>query len=180
MPRFATLAAACLALLALNAGPRSLPAGAQDLTPRPLPLPGGASRESNPASAAVQFVGPRQVTLPSRRAALLELHFQVVDGMHINSHAPLQKSLIPTRLAVVEEPGIRVTAVDFPPGAGYSLALFPKDKLSVYSGNFALRAHVNVQPGEHLLQAGLHYQACDVNSCQPPQTLAVEIGILAR
>ncbi len=179
MLRIAALAAFCLALLGLSVGPRALPAAAQDLTPKPLPLPGGGARPSNPA-AAVQFMGPRQVTVPAGRAALLQLHFRVADGMHINSHAPLQKSLIPTRLAVVEDTGIRVTAVDFPPGAGYSLAMFPKDKLSVYSGEFALRAHLNVPPGEHLLEAGLHYQACDVNSCQPPQTLPVEIGILAK
>ena len=148
---------------------------AQVLKDQPLPLPDGADR-----GAAVQFLDPQQVTLPARHTAQIDLHFRVADGLHINSHAPLEKSLIPARLAVVEEPGLNVTAVDFPPGTEYALQLAPREKLSVYTGEFILHAHVTAQPGQHLLNGALRYQACDSNACMPPHTIPVSVTVIAQ
>ncbi len=138
---------------------------------RPLPLPG---------ADAVQFVSPVQVTVPARRATEIDLHFHVADGFHINSHVPSEKWLIPARLAVVEVAGLNVSAVDFPPGADYSLKVAPQQKLSVYTGEFVLHAHLTVQPGEHLLTGGLRYQACDESSCLPPHTIPVSVTVVGQ
>jgi Disulphide bond corrector protein DsbC len=129
---------------------------------------------------AVQFLSPAQVTVPARHAAEIDLHFRVADGLHINSHAPTDKYLIPARLAVIEAPGLNVTAVDFPLGSDYALQVAPREKLSVYTGEFVLHAHLTAQPGEHVLQGGLHYQACDANSCLPPHTIPVSVTVVAR
>lgn len=129
---------------------------------------------------AVQFLFPAQVTVAARRAAQVDLHFRIANGLHINSHNPTEKSLIPTRLAVVEAPGLNVTAVDFPPGTDYAFQFAPRQKLSVYTGEFVLHAHLTAQPGEHVLQGGLHYQACDANSCMPPHTIPVSVTVMAR
>jgi hypothetical protein len=137
----------------------------------PLPLP---------AADAVQFISPAQITVPARRPAQIDLHFRIADGFHINSHAPTEKWLIPARLAVVEADGLTVTAVDFPPGADYALKVAPQQKLSVYTGEFVLHAHLKAQPGEHILTAGLHYQACDANSCLPPHTIPVSVKVVAQ
>ncbi len=152
---------------------------AQVLKNQPLPLPEGVKPQADRA-AAVQFLYPEQVTVPARQTTGIELHFRVADGLHINSHTPLEKSLIPARLAVVEEPGLHVTAVDFPPGTDYALQLAPKEKLSVYTGEFVLYARVTAQPGSHLLNGGLHYQACDANACMPPHTIPVAVSIIAQ
>jgi hypothetical protein len=138
---------------------------------QPLPLP---------ADSQVAFLSPAQVTVPAHRNTQIDLHFRVANGFHINSHAPLDKSLIPARLAVVEAPGINVTAVDFPPGSDYALSVAPRDKLSVYTGEFVLHAHLTAQPGEHVLEGGLHYQACDQNSCLPPHTIPVSVTVVAQ
>ena len=143
----------------------------QVIKDQPLPLP---------SDTAVQFLYPAQVTVPARHATQIELHFRVANGLHINSHSPSQKSLIPARLAVVEAPGLNVTAVDFPPGTDYAFQFAPRDKLSVYTGEFVLHAHLTAQPGEHVLQGGLHYQACDNNSCMPPHTIPVSVTVLAQ
>jgi hypothetical protein len=148
---------------------------AQVLKDQPLPLPDGADR-----GAAVQFLDPQQVTLPARHTAQIDLHFRVADGLHINSHAPLEKSLIPARLAVVEEPGLNVTAVDFPPGTEYALQLAPREKLSVYTGEFILHVHLTARPGQHLLNGALRYQACDSNACMPPHTIPVSVTVIAQ
>jgi hypothetical protein len=143
----------------------------------PLGLPGTSQTKDR---AAVVFAGPIQTTIPAHRSTAVELHFHVADGLHINSHAPHEKTLIPTRLAVEEPPGLTVTAVDFPPGSEFALKLAPQEKLSVYSGDFVLRAHITGGPGQHLLRGALRYQACDINACMPPTTLAIEIGILGQ
>src|SRR5258708_1588768 len=134
----------------------------------------------SPADNAVQFLYPAQVTIPAKRANQIDLHFRVANGLHINSHAPTEKSLIPARLAVVEPPGLQVSAVDFPPGTDYAFQFAPKVKLSVYTGEFVLHAHVTAQPGKHVLEGGLRYQACDSNSCMPPHTIPVTVTILAQ
>ena len=132
------------------------------------------------APAAVQFLYPAQVNVPARRATQIDLHFRVANGLHINSHAPLEKTLIPARLAVVEAPGLNVSAVDFPPGTDYAFQFSPRQKLSVYTGEFVLHAHLTAQPGEHVLEGGLHYQACDANSCMPPHTIPVTVTVVAQ
>lgn len=128
----------------------------------------------------VQFLYPEQVTLPAGKPSVVELHFRVNDGLHINSHTPREKSLIPTQLMVEEPTGVNVASVDFPAGADYSPAFSPSDKLSVYTGEFVLRAHVTAQRGDHLVQAALRYQACDAHSCYPPKTAPVAVSIIAK
>jgi thiol:disulfide interchange protein len=128
----------------------------------------------------VQFLYPEQVTVAAGKPSVVELHFKVNDGLHINSHTPHEKSLIPTQLKVAEPTGVNVASVDFPAGSDYSPAFSPSDKLSVYTGEFVLRAHVTAQRGDHLVQAALRYQACDANSCYPPKTAPIAVSLIAR
>ena len=163
----------------LVAGLVCLGASGQVIKDQPLPLPGGGNQRGD-AAAAVQFLYPDKVNIPARRAAQIDLHFRVADGLHINSHAPTDKFLIPSRLAVVEVQGLNVTKIDFPPGTEYAPQFSPREKLSVYTGEFILHAHLTAQPGEHLLEGALRYQACDANSCMPPHTIPVSVTVVAR
>ena len=163
----------------LVAGLVCVVASGQVMKDQPLPLPGGANQRGD-AAAAVQFLYPETVTVPARRATQIDLHFRVADGLHINSHAPSEKSLIPARLAVVEAQGLNVTAVDFPPGTRYALQFSPREKLSVYTGEFVLHAHLTAQPGEHRSGGSPRYQACDANSCMPPHTIPVSVTVVAQ
>jgi hypothetical protein len=128
----------------------------------------------------VTYLFPEQVTIPAQKTTAIDLHFHVADGLHINSHSPHEKSLIPTNLAIVEQDGFKVTAVDFPPGSDYSFAFDPQEKLSVYTGDFVLKAHITAPSGEHLLQGALRYQACNSNSCYPPKTIPVAVDVIAK
>jgi DsbC/DsbD-like thiol-disulfide interchange protein len=132
------------------------------------------------AHPLVRFLYPEQVTVAAGKPAVVELHFRINDGLHINSHTPREKSLIPTQLMVEEPTGVNVASVDFPTGSDYSPAFSPNDKLSVYSGEFVLRAHLTAQPGDHLVQAALRYQACDAHSCYPPKTAPVAVSLIAK
>ncbi len=128
----------------------------------------------------VKFLYPEQVSVPANQDSVVELHFAVNPGLHINSHTPHEKSFIPTQLIVAELPGLTVKQVDFPPGTDFTLAADPGEKLSVYTGDFVLRAHLKAQAGEHLIQAALRYQACDATSCYPPRKAPVAVDVIAR
>lgn len=128
----------------------------------------------------VQFLYPEQITVPAGKPSVIELHFRVNEGLHINSHTPRAKSLIATQLMVEEPTGVNIASVDFPAGTDYSPAFSPNDKLSVYTGEFVLRAHVTAQHGDHLVQAALRYQACDANSCYPPKTAPIAVSVIAK
>ncbi len=128
----------------------------------------------------VSFAGPPQQAIRANAQVEVPLHFSIPEGFHINSHTPRQPELIATRLATVAQGGITVRAVDFPPGEDYAFAFDPKTKLSVYSGEFTITAHLRTTPGEHVLNAVLHYQACDNRTCYPPRDLPVSVKLTAQ
>jgi thiol:disulfide interchange protein len=128
----------------------------------------------------VRFEGPDQTNVAAHKSQVVELRFRIQDGYHINSHAPHEKTLIPTQLMVVDGDGVNVSAVDFPPGTDTSFAFAPNQKVSVYTGSVTLRAHLTAAPGGHLLQGALRYQACDANACMPPRKIPVAVSLLAK
>ena len=127
----------------------------------------------------VTFAAEPQTVAANRPVTLL-LHFQVDPGFHINSHAPKSEMLIPTKIAVEDLPQGNVGAVDFPQGTLYSFSFEPKNKLDVYTGDFTLVAHLTAKPGQQVLKAALHYQACDASACYPPKLLPVEQPFVAK
>lgn len=138
------------------------------------------TQQSKAEKSNVMFLFPEQVNIPAGRSTPVDLHFRVAPGLHINSHTPREKSFVPTNLAIVEGNGLNVSAVDFPPGTDYSFAFSPSEKLSVYTGDFTLKAHISARPGEHMLEGALRYQACDSNSCFPPKTIPVAVDVIAK
>jgi Disulphide bond corrector protein DsbC len=129
---------------------------------------------------AVQYLFPEQVSVAAGKDAVIDLHFKVNEGMHINSHTPRDKNLIATRLTVIEPQGMKIGPVDFPAGSDYAVAAMPGEKLSVYSGEFVIHAHVQAKGGEHMFQGALRYQACDVNSCYPPRQAPIAVSVIAK
>ncbi|MGA7351923.1 MAG: protein-disulfide reductase DsbD domain-containing protein [Acidobacteriaceae bacterium] len=164
-----TVAVACGALLLSGVA-----TGAQQL---PWQTPG--SEGGNPTQL-VHFLYPQQVTLPAGKAATIELHFRINEGLHINSHEPRQKSLIRTELKEAEPAGVTIASVDFPDGVDYAFPADPTQKLSVYSGEFVLKMHLTAQRGTHLLDGELRYQACDTNTCFPPRNLPVAVSVIGQ
>jgi DsbC/DsbD-like thiol-disulfide interchange protein len=135
---------------------------------------------SIPKAAAVEFLFPEQVTVPAGKATTVALHFRIAPGMHINSHAPREEELIPTTLSIPEGSGVRLDGAAYPPGTEFTLPLEPKEKLSVYTGEFTIQARMVAAAGDHLVEAKLRYQACDNNACMPPRTITVPIDVLGK
>jgi Disulphide bond corrector protein DsbC len=140
-------------------------------------------QDAKPAGAkveAVKYLYPEQITLPAGKATSVELHFRIASGLHINSHTPKDKYLIPTTLSVREGTGVRLESAAYPEGHDYTLPADPETKLNVFTGEFAIQAKLTAAPGTHLLEAKLRYQACDETQCMPPKTITVPIDVVAK
>lgn len=147
-------------------------------------LPWQTGESSSNASAGVppvRYEYPEQVELQAGHPQEVELHFRVRDGLHINSHNPVDSSFIKTQLVVLEPKGVDVEKVEFPEGQPYELKAFPGHKLSVYTGEVVLRARiVGNAKGEQMLNAALRYQACDTDTCFPPKQAPVALDVVVR
>jgi Disulphide bond corrector protein DsbC len=164
---FAALAA-CAALAGLTLSAQQAPFG--ELKPH--------SAGSKPAAVAYLF--PEQVTIAADKPSSVDLHFKVANGLHVNSHTPRAEELIPTTLKWPENPAVHLGKVDFPPGKDFAFEINPGEKLSVYTGEFIVHAELTAGRGEHLVEATLHYQACDNSTCMPPHSIPVAIDVIAK
>jgi len=128
----------------------------------------------------VEYLFPEQVTVPAGQTSKVQLHFRVAQGLHINSHAPHEEFLIPTTLKIPEESGVKLSSADFPAGSDITLPSDPNQKLSVYTGEFTIDASLVAAKGDHLVEAKLHYQACNNSVCLPPKTITVPIDVVGK
>jgi hypothetical protein len=156
----ATFAAAAANAQVIPTGPRNRPAIAK--------------------AEAVTYLFPEQVTVPAGKPSQVALHFRVGQGLHINSHTPSADYLIPTDLSIPDGAGVRLDGATYPAGKIMTLPFDPTTKLSVYTDEFVIEARVAATPGNHLVQAKLHYQACDQNQCLPPKTIEVPIDVIGK
>lgn len=114
------------------------------------------------------------------RRTVIELHFRVVNGFHVNSHKPKSSLLIPTDLSFQSADGVREETPQYPEGKNYSFSFDPGNKLSVYSGDFVVKVPVVAVAGAHTIHGKLHYQACDQAACYPPRDLPLQVIFTAR
>jgi DsbC/DsbD-like thiol-disulfide interchange protein len=135
-----------------------------------------------PAAKPKQFVlyAAEQQQVAAGKRTILELHFRVTDGFHVNSHTPKSELLIPTQITLQPVSGVKQEAAEYPAGTSYSFSFDPTEKLDVYSGAFTVKLPVVAESGAHTIDAALRYQACDHAACYPPKTLPVQITFTAK
>jgi DsbC/DsbD-like thiol-disulfide interchange protein len=154
-----------------------------------LVLPGAGALQpqqigdlSQPAPKAKSYIvyaaEPQEVSAGKR--SVLELHFRVVDGFHVNSHTPKSELLIPTQITLQPVAGVKAEAVEYPTGTLFSFSFDPSEKLDVYSGPFTMKLPVVAERGTHTVVGTLRYQACDHAACYPPKNLPVQILFTAK
>jgi len=130
--------------------------------------------------AAVEYMYPEQVTVTAGKATDVALHFRVAQGLHINSHTPKEEFLIPTSFSIPDGSGVRLETANYPVGKEFSLPADPGNKLIVYTDEFVIQARIVAAPGNHLVEAKLHFQACDKEVCLPPKTIPVAIDVIGK
>ena len=130
--------------------------------------------------AVVEYLFPEQVTVAAGKPAEVALHFRIAPEMHINSHTPKDEFLIPTVFSIPDGAGVRLLEANYPAGTDFTLPLDPKNKLSVYTGEFTIQARLAAEPGDHLVAARPRFPACDKSQCLPPKTIPVAIDVIGK
>ncbi len=94
----------------------------------------------------------------------------IPPGVHIESHAPPDPFLIPTR---VEVEGLEGAVVDYPEpvrkDVGEAVGT-PGVLLPVYEGTVRFSIRGEAGPGLDAVTGGVRYQACVRGTCLPPRT----------
>src|ERR1700729_284166 len=133
-----------------------------------------------PKSKSYVVYAPEPQGVTAGKRSVLELHFQVVDGFHVNSHTPKSELLIPTQILLQPAAGVKADAVEYPAGISYSFSVDPSEKLDVYTGAFTVKLAVVAEAGTHTVDGTLRYQACDHAACYPPKSLPVQVIFTAK
>ncbi len=135
-----------------------------------------------PAAKPKSYVvyAAEEQSVKAGKRTVLELHFRVVDGFHVNSHTPKSELLIPTNISLQPAAGVKTEALEYPAGTTYSFTFDPSEKLDVYSGAFTVKLPVLAEVGTHRVDGTLRYQACDHAACYPPKSLPVQVSFNAK
>ena len=111
----------------------------------------------------------------------VERDFRIGTEFHINSNKPKSELLIPTVLKLQTAEPVSLVAVKYPAGQDLSFPFAPNEKLSVYSGDFAITAVVKAPPkaapGDYPVIGELRFQACDRSACYPPRSIPVKFSV---
>ncbi len=140
-----------------------------------------ASAQSDNA-ARVTFSGlAAPAVLKPGKPSEVVLRFVVAPGFHVNSYAPKSDLLIPTALKIDPSGSINTKGISYPEGKDLALPFDPDTKLSVYSGEFLVRASLlassGAAAGTTALHGELRYQACSDRACFPPKTLPLDFNV---
>ncbi len=139
----------------------------------------GQNQSAAPGKVEVEPVAP--VAIKAGRSIPMVFTFHIKPGFHINSNKPSAEELIPTQLGFSPPQDLVIAKVQYPAGELKSFPFDPTQKLSVYSGDLAIKAVIiaqsNATPGKYTVHGEFKYQACDNNACYPPKKLPVDFNV---
>lgn len=142
-----------------------------------------AAAQVAPNEHYVTYAQPEKVKVAAGQPATVGFDFRVNQGMHINSDKPKSEFLIPTKLRFMPPTDIAVGKLEYPQAEELQLS-FSKEKLSVYTGDFKIKAQVSASrsatTGPYTVHGELKYQACNDRACFPPRTLPITFNIVVE
>ncbi|MFO7448006.1 MAG: cytochrome c biogenesis protein CcdA, partial [Ignavibacteriaceae bacterium] len=110
----------------------------------------------------------------------LALKVDIEKSWHINSNKPYDDFLIPTSLKITGD-NFSLTKTSYPPAQDLTLA-FSENPLSVWEEQIfiggLIKVKENIKPGIYPLIITLNYQACNDNSCLPPNSVTDTIEVV--
>jgi cytochrome c biogenesis protein CcdA len=138
------------------------------------------------AGADGQVVQPPRAEIAPLRAtdgvhpggsAHVAIHVRLPEGLHMNSNAPRDPSLIQAVLGVDAPPGVVVAEIVYPQATDL-VQLGAALPLAVYEREFTIGVRLDIDartpPGTLRVPARLRYQACDERVCYFPATVATQ------
>ena len=117
-----------------------------------------------------------ETVVPAGSPTRLALTVVLPEGLHVQSDAPRDPSLIPTTLTVDAPAGVSVTHLRYPVPSDFEQEGQPQP-LAVFEHEFVTGAEItiadDVPAGDLVIPGRLRYQACDDRVCFAPQTAQV-------
>ena len=142
----------------------------------------GFSQEAGPKVPSVTMAPVGKVQVRAGNTANVELDFRIGSEFHVNSNKPHSELLIPTTLKLNAGEPVTVAALKYPAGQDMSFPFAPDEKLSVYSGDFAITAVLkvpgNAANGSYPVTGELRFLACDRSACYPPRSIPVKFEVI--
>src|SRR6266568_2849172 len=140
------------------------------------------------ATALAQGTSPAITVLPIDTLVVARggkasfgIALRVNKGFHVNSNKPNDELLMPTVVHLNPPDGIMIMNIQYPEGEQLALPFMGNDKLSVYSGSFAVNAEVRIPAtaalGTYRAHGEVKYQACDNRQCFPPKSVPLEFDV---
>ena len=127
--------------------------------------------------ASVMPIQPVEVTAGKTFEVVVPV--QIRPGYHMNSDAPHEEYLIPTKLEWTT-PGFEVESVSYPEAEDVNYS-FSEKPLSVFTGKILIRSKLRapsaIVAGTSEITGKLRYQACTDKACLAPRTVDVTVGI---
>lgn len=132
------------------------------------------------ASPQIVAVKASPVTLAAGAATHARVTLIVADGYHVQANPASDEFLVPLRLDLRGERGVRVGKPRYPRGRPYRLPGADMDWM-IYNGTLEIAVPLEAQEkapeGEHVLRGALHYQACDEGRCFFPASVPVTLPV---
>lgn len=123
----------------------------------------------------VDFVG----VPASGGRVMANLHFEIEEGFHTQSHKPSEEYFIATELNLELPAGIKAGKAVYPKGKEKSVIGLDKP-MSLYEGEFVVQMPLAISVQATLpvtLEGSLEYQACKGATCYPPRKLKVAVKL---
>ena len=118
--------------------------------------------------------------LPLNSQLKIAVEVKIEAGWHINSNTPNDEFLIPTSFDLLSEKNFEITKIKYPDPLILRLS-FSDQPVSVFEGEFFLGAIIdipeNLELGNHQIPVELYYQACNDQTCEPPQDVKATLEI---
>jgi hypothetical protein len=142
-----------------------------------------AGAEKTPPENVVQAEASEADLMRSAKADV-SVRLTIAKGYHINANPPSFPYLIATELTVEPKAGFVIGKPVYPASVTRKFN-FSKDPLAVYEGNVVIKVPISIAEGkppygEHGLHGKLRYQACDDDTCFPPNTLDVNLHAVVK
>jgi len=138
-----------------------------------------ASAESLDPPILVRPIAPAEPVVPGK-PAMVTVEICIPNLYHINSDRPLQDFLIPTTLEFASDPAVVVNKVIFPAPVVKKFK-FSQEPLAVFEGIVGIKAELSIPSQltskEIALKGRVRYQACDEQTCFPPEVQSFTLTI---
>ena len=118
--------------------------------------------------------------LPLNSQLTIAVKVNIEKGWHINSDSPNDEFLIPTSFDLLTDRNFEITKILYPDPQVLTMS-FSDEPVSVFEGEFFIGAIIDLpedlELGEHQIPMELYYQACNDQTCEPPQDVKSTLEI---